>query len=445
MQSRTVATLAALVPLAGAVALAGLSGSYVLPVDSEAILYSKGPVADPISRLQQRLDSGALKLKYEDEFGYLRSVLKELEVPISSQVLVFSKTSFQAPRIGPRMPRALYFNDKVSVGFVRTAEVLEFAVQDPKQGTIFYTLDQERASRPHFDRRDICLQCHQSGATMGVPGLVVRSITPDRSGMPVASAGGTVTDHRSALKERWGGWYVTGNTGNQEHMGNAIVRNPMEDERLPISEGTRNVTDLSRFFDTGAYLSPHSDIVALMALEHQTQMDNLMIRVGWEARIATWENDAINKSLGEPAGIRESTEHRINAAVEELLQYMLYSEEAKITAPITGTSGFREEFEKQGIRDSKGRSLRDFDLKKRLFKYPLSYLIYSEQFDALPEIVLNRLRTRITQVLDGQDDTTPFKHLTPEDRAAVRDILLETKPTLLSATTAGPSQSVEGR
>jgi hypothetical protein len=217
-------------------------------------------------------------------------------------------------------------------------------------------------------------------------------------------------------------------------MGNAIVRNPMDDERLPVSEGTRNVTDLSRFFDTGAYLSPHSDIVALMTLEHRTQMENLMTRVAWEARIATYENDAINKSLGEPAGIRESTEHRINAAVEELLQYMLFSGEAKLTAPVQGISGFQQEFEKAGIRDSKGRSLSDFDLKRRLFRYPLSYLVYTDQFNAMPEIVIKRIRYRLGQVLEGEDHDPAFSHLSAADRAAIKGILLETKPLLLSST-----------
>src|SRR5947209_6818399 len=247
--------LVILVP--AAVAVAGLSSSYMLPLEHDAIQYNKGPVDDAVSRLQSRIDNGQVKLQYEDEFGYLRSVLRELKVPQSSQVLVFSKTSFQAPRIAPRTPRALYFNDNVAVGFVRTGEVLEFATLDPHQGTIFYTLDQERASHPRFARRDECLQCHQSGGTLGIPGLVVRSVAPDRNGMPVASLGNFITDHRSPLKERWGGWYVTGTTGDQAHMGNTVVQSP-EDDRLPVSEATRNVTDLNRFIDTGAYLTPHS-------------------------------------------------------------------------------------------------------------------------------------------------------------------------------------------
>lgn len=422
--------IAASVLIAG-VALAGLSSSYLLPLDHDAIQYAKGPVHDAVSRLQRRMDAGEVRLKYEDEFGYLRSVLKELNVPVSSQVLVFSKTSFQAPKIAPRTPRALYFNDAVTVGFVRTGDVLEFATLDPRQGAMFYTLDQERATRPRFARQDVCLQCHQSGATMGVPGLMIRSVTPDRHGMPVMSLGSYISDHRSPLKDRWGGWYVTGTTGEQAHMGNAVLDNPAEDDRLPVSEGTRNVTDLTRFIDTGAYLTPNSDIVALMALEHETQMGNLITRVGWEARMALYENNAINRSLGEPeTSLRESTVHRVNAAVEELVEYTLFSGEAKLTSPVQGTSGFAAEFQKRGPRDAKGRSLYDFDLTTRLFRYPCSFLIYSEAWDSMPQIVLDRVYSRLWEVLSGSDKSVHYEHLSDTQRRAILEVLRATKPGL---------------
>jgi hypothetical protein len=270
---------------------------------------------------------------------------------------------------------------------------------------MFYTLDQERATHPRFARQDVCLQCHQSGATLGVPGLVVRSVTPDRTGMPVMDEASYITDHLSPLKQRWGGWYVTGNSGDQTHMGNAVERTPPnEDIRTPITEGIANVKDLNPFFDTGAYLTPHSDIVALMTLEHQSQMVNLMTRVGWEARIGMAE-----------------------IGVEQLLEYMLFSGEAKLTSPITGTSGFAEEFQKAGLRDAKGRSLRDFDLKTRMFRYPCSYMIYSAEFDALPPAVRERLYRRLDDVMSGRDQSPKFAQLSAEDRQAISEILVSTK------------------
>jgi len=412
--------------------IAGLGSSYLVPLDNDAIQYTKGAVDDVVSSLQTRMDKGEVKLVHDDEYGYLRSVLKELSIPANSQVLVFSKTSFQAPRIAPRMPRALYFNDRTAVGFVKAGDVLEVAALDPKQGVIFYTLDQDPARRPRFNRQDVCLQCHQSGATMGVPGLLVRSVRPDHTGMPVMSAGSFVTDHRSPLKERWGGWYVTGLSGNQTHMGNAVTLDVRDDEvRAPVSQGTPNLTSLRPFFDTGAYLTPHSDIVALMTLEHQKQMDNLMIRVGWETRMAMAENKGINRSFGEPEEhVRPATQHRIDVAVEELLEYMLFRDEAKLTAPVRGTSGFTEEFPKQGPRDRKGRSLRDFDLKSRMFRYPCSFMIYSDAFEGMPSIVKGRLYRRLLDVLSGKDNSAKFSYLNPEDRQAILEIVRETKKGL---------------
>ncbi|HUQ92083.1 MAG TPA: hypothetical protein VM120_10420 [Bryobacteraceae bacterium] len=417
--------------LGTAAALAELSGSYTVPLDHEAIQYSKLPVTDPVAKLAGRVARGDVKLQFENNgFGYLRSVLKAMDIHTDSQVLVFSKTSFQAPRISPRTPRALYFNDQTSVGIVRGGDVLELAAVDPKQGVVFYTLDQEQMEKPRFERRDTCLQCHQSGGTLGVPGLVVRSVFPESSGMPVFHAGTFVSDHRSPLKERWGGWYVTGTHGAQTHMGNAVVR----DKEMPGQlerEGTQNLTDLSRRFDTGAYLTPHSDIVALMTLEHQTHMTNLITRVGYETRMALHYQRGINKAFQQPdATMSESTNRRIDSAVEEMVAYMLFVEETPLTEPIAGANGFAKTFPRQGPRDSQGRSLRDFDLKRRLFRYALSYMIYSEQFDSLPPEARERVYRRLIHVLKGQPCDKKYAKLTSVDRSAILEILRETKPEI---------------
>lgn len=413
-----------------AILLADLDGSAVLPLDHPAIQYNKSAVSDPVARLQGRLNSGEARLAYDAEFGYLPSILRELDAPVSSQVLVFSKTSFQATRISPRTPRALYFNDRVSVGYVHGGDVLEFASFDPRQGVIFYTLDQERAAKPKFDRQDQCLQCHASGATLGVPGLVVRSVFPERSGMPVFQAGGFITDHRSPLTERWGGWYVTGSHGEQLHMGNTVVEDKEKPDQFDRRNGA-NVSDLTRRFDTGAYLSPHSDIVALMILEHQTRMTNLLTRIGWETRMAIQEQESMNKAFQEPAGtMSESTERRIKRPVEELLRYMLFVDEPSLTASIHGISGFANDYQKLGPKDPAGRSLRQLDLSKRLLKYPCSPLIYSEAFDALPPVAKEHLYRRLWQVLSGEDRSPVFARLPETDRKAILGILRATKKEL---------------
>lgn len=403
--------------LAAIAAKAALDGSSVVSVDHEAIQYATRPVDDPVARLQKRVDASEAKINFEYDRGYLRSVLDALNIRPESQVLVFSKTSFQAPRIFPALPRAIYFNDKVSVGWVRGGDVLEITAVDPKQGVIFYTLDQEATAKPRFERQDTCLQCHWNGATSGVPGLLVRSVHTGRTGMPVFQAGAYVTDHRSPFKERWGGWYVSGTHGKQTHMGNTIYGSPAG---MPGQNADgQNVTELRGRLDPGAYLTPHSDIVALMALEHQTRMTNLITRAGFEARVALHENPG-----------SESAAQRVSAAAEELVEYMLFADETRLTEPVRGVSGFAESFAKEALRDSRGRSLRDLDLNTRLLKYPCSYLIYSEAFDGMPAVARERVYRRLWEVLAEGDGGPKFAHLSKADRQAILEILLATKKGL---------------
>jgi hypothetical protein len=410
---------------------ADLAGSYILPLDDETIQYSKRQADDPVERLNQKIARGEVTLQFDSTHGYLRSVLRALAIPLESQVLVFSKTSFQAARISPDLPRALYFNDSTAVGFVRSSEVLEFASVDPKLGPIFYTLDQVQAEKPRFERRDAaCLQCHDAGSTLGVPGLVVRSVYPEPSGMPAFQAGDFITDHRSAIQDRWGGWYVTGTHGEMTHMGNAVVRDRDHPEKLEGTAGL-NLTDLSGKFDTGAYLTSNSDIVALMTLEHQTRMTNLITRVGYETDLAIHGQQVFNKAYHQPLDdLGDSTRHRIDSAVEEMVQYMLFLDEAKLASPVKGTSGFAESFQKAGPRDRKGRSLRDLDLQTRLFRYRLSYMIYTEAFDHMPEAARERIYRRLYDVLSGKETSPRYAQLGAEERRAMLEILMDTKKDL---------------
>jgi len=110
---------------------------------------------------------------------------------------------------------------------------------------------------------------------------------------------------------------------------------------------------------------------------------------------------------------------------------MFFVEEAPLAEPIEGVSSFTKTFPERGPRDSKGRSLRDFDLKTRLFRYPLSFAIYSPTFDALPDAARERFTKRIREVLTGVDRSAKFAKLTDQDRTAIVEILRETKPGLI--------------
>jgi hypothetical protein len=331
-----------------------------LALDHPAIHYSKGPFDDPVARLQAQLESGKTKLDFMDSGpGYLPSLLRHLGVNIDSQALVFSKTSFQSEKISPRNPRAIYFGDDVAVGYVRGGDVLEMAALDPMQGIMFYTL-----SAGKITRHDQCLRCHQGPATLGVPGIFVGSVYPGPTGLPDRS-GAIITDHATAFEDRWGGWFVNARRGEQKDRANSVAPDPEEPEKLEML-GPRK-------FNSNGYLSAVSDIVALMTFEHQTKMTNLITRLGWEARMG------------------KDTARGMEAVVD----YMLFADEVPLKEPIEGVSTFTETFPRRGPRDRQGRSLRDFDLQTRLFRYPLSYMIYSPAFDALPESIRTRIYERI--------------------------------------------------
>lgn len=399
--------------------------------EHDAIDYSGSTPNNAVSRLQDRITAGETSLEYDPKTGWLRSLLREFAVDEASQMLVFSKTSLQRNRIAPRTPRAVYFADDVYVGFCRSGDLIEVAAADPRLGAVFYTLDQKNADRPTLTRQtDNCLTCHASSAqTGGVPGFVVRSVYSDSAGLPILSAGSFRTDHSSPLEQRWGGWYVTGTHGHAKHLGNLIAEDKENPARF-LPENL-NVTNVSGRFDASSYPTPHSDIVALMVLEHQTAAHNTITAANFATRRALWDEKALDDAFGDGADSqRESTTRRINNAAEKVLETLLFSGEAKLTSRIAGTSGFAESFAPKGPRDSKGRSLRDFDLESRMFKHPCSYLSYSAAFDGLPDQTRERIYLRLHEVLTGKYASEKFAYLSPSDRHAIREILLDTKPGL---------------
>ncbi len=383
---------------------------------------------DAVARLQQQLERGNVQLEYADTTGYLQSILKLLDVPVSSQGLVFSKTSLQSNYISPSNPRAIYFNDNVFVGWIRGADLIEITALDPKLGAELYVLEQTKTGKPRFQRGIGCSGCHVAGNTRFVAGPLMRSVYAGSNGSGFGEARSFITDHTSPFTERWGGWYVTGTHGSIKHLGNMFFSGDSNLDDLDALTGG-NVTNLEKRVDLKGYLSPHSDIVALMVMAHQTQGQNLIVWLGQEARLAVKEQEELNNAvMNNFADWAASPKFRVNYAVDELLKYLLFVEEAKFAAPINGTTTFAQEFSARGLKDKQGRALRDFDLQQRLFRYPLSYLIYTEAFDNLPTLARDLFYRRLWLVLTGQEKT--LADLRAADRKAMLEILCDTKQNL---------------
>ena len=255
--------------------------------DHAAIQYTTRAPRDAVARLNQRLEKGEMQLTSEGPRGYLRSLLAALDISPSSQTLVFSENSLQREHINKARPRAIYFNDSVAVAWANGADSVEAAAQDPNQGVMFYSMPQKGPEPPRFVRRAECLQCHLVAETSGVPGLFMMSVLP-LSDNKNEYARGWAMDHRTPIDDRWGGWYVTGAQVPARHLGNVpvyhVTRSYVRAEIVPkLTTGTGT-------FDTSPYLTPYSDVVALMVLNHQLHAVNLLTRLGWESRIASHDS-----------------------------------------------------------------------------------------------------------------------------------------------------------
>ena len=410
-------------------------------VEYPAIGYGTVRPSERIAKLQAELDQGVRTIDFDDTDGYLAAVLEALDIDPASQLLVFSKTSINKTHILPSRPRAIFFNDDAYVAIVPGSGMLEIATMDPQLGPVFFILEQRASTTPQFDRQTVqCLRCHDS-LTMtggGVPRFILGSGYVDTQSRLVSHEGWVLTSPKTPFRFRWGGWYVTGNHGDMAHLGNIVVRNAAELQDL---ESLRifNRETLDGLIDSEFYPTSHSDIVALLVIEHQVHVQNLITRVNYDVR--TWivsdgqaDNDDNN---GNGSFVTEEMKSLIEETTEPLVKALLFTDEAELTGSITGSTNFAERFERRGPYDSKGRSLRQFDLRTRTFRYPLSYLVYSEAFDELPRIVRDYIYRRFAEILGDERSDAAVARLQPGERAVILDILRATKPDFAAFEAAG--------
>ena len=385
---------------------------FASPVSQIVSSHSEG-TAKTVSDVNRDLRSGHLRLAADGATGYLKAVLTAFDIPLQSQLLVYSETSLQSTHISPKNPRALYFNDTVAVGWVNGAETLELAALDTTEGVVFYTFDQRPAAAPQFTRQaQRCLVCHHTPSTSGTTGLLAMSMLPLADNAHEYAQGWPV-DQRTPIHDRWGGWYVTGQRVPSVHLGNVPVHHAKQSYvRMPVAPVLPALSD--DFIQH--YLSPYSDVVAHLVFEHQVGATNLLARLHTASRGASTQDNA--------------SEMNLNGTVNDLVDYLLFIDEAPLPGVIRGSSGFAEAFAARGPRDRRGRSLRELDLRTRLLRYRCSYMIYTPAFDALPGPVSEAVHARLWEVLSGTDHDPAYSSLSSADRRAIVEILLETKDRL---------------
>lgn len=407
------------------VASAQSEPDYELP----PVRYSATAPNDALSRLKARLAAGDVTLVGE-ELPMLQTVLKELGVPIESQTLVFSRTSFQRSRIRPDQPRALYFSDSVYVGWV-PGGLVEVTAIDPQLGPIFYTFDLPGARRgpPKIERDADCLRCHGGAFVREIPGVFVRSVFPDLNGDPLLRHGTQIVDDETPFEQRWGGWYVTGYHGTLAHRGNTLARE--NGDQLVFEPAAKRPDELSAHFDTTAYLRPTSDVVALLIVEHQMAVQNSLTHAGFAVRRMTTYQHGLQKTFKEPETdepVYDSVKSVFASSAQDVVDRFLFRRAAPLPAGVTGHPEFVKNFAQGAPRSAAGQALKDLQLGDRLFALRCSYLIYSDSFRALPDTLKVRIWDRLDAALQSRDPKDRYAYLPADERQRIREILIETHP-----------------
>jgi hypothetical protein len=373
--------------------------------------YHTAPLKDQFTRLKADLESGRIPLDRSSEKAFVISLLKVLDIPASSQMLVFSTTSLQLRFITPRNPRAIYFNDGLYLGYIPGAKI-EILSMDPELGAIFYMFDIPHDSRPiAVERSERCVNCHTREDTGFIPGLVIKSVIPGPTGGSLKTFRKEQTGHGIPFAERFGGWYVSGDRGIAQEWGNVIGRY--------AGEGiSKTVIRPGELFDFAKYPVATSDILPQLVLEHQAGFANRVLQASYRARTA-FHVDKGNLSPSHYAELDEQA--RI------VVRYLLFADEVPLPpGGVDGDPAFKADFVKAGRTAPGGASLRDFDLRTRLFRNRCSYMIYSPEFQGLPARMKQQVYIRLREALSVEKPMKEYAYLPAGEKQAIRAILKAT-------------------
>ena len=400
---------ATLIGVAGAAV--ALAQPDILDIDQPPHNYRQRVPQDRFTRLKAAFESGQIAVDQSSEKAFVLSVLKTLEIPASSQMLVFSTTSLQLSLISPANPRALYFNEDVYLGYVPGGRI-EIVSLDPELGGIFYIFDIPKDARPlRIERSERCMNCHAGEETAHVPGLVIKSVIPGPTGGSLTAYRQDQTGHSIPFEQRFGGWHVTGRHGITNHWGNLTGRLSAKGlMTVPNPPGER--------FSFAKYPVAGSDILPQLLLEHQAGFANRVIEASYRARTALHltEGKLTTKQ------ILELDEH-----ARIITRYLLFADEAPLPpGGVEGNAAYKADFLSTRREAAGGLSLKDFDLRTRLFKFRCSYMIYSAVFEGLPSEMKRRVYQRLNEALSVEKNDKEYAYLPRAEKTAIRSILKAT-------------------
>ncbi|MEX2579451.1 MAG: hypothetical protein WD342_10370 [Verrucomicrobiales bacterium] len=422
------------IAIALSVLLVSIAGAFESVLEREPTRYSESEASTPLTEIADRIAKGEELLSAKTDRGVLLQLLDLLEIPVESQMLVYSKTSAQNSRISPETPRAVYFSENAYVGWVQGGEI-EVITFDEKLGAVFHMVhlsNREDAKPPEIVRDRSCLDCHAGSATGGFPGPVVRSVYPTETGQPLFHAGTFRTDDTSPIAERWGGWYVTGSSGKQEHLGNIVAteagRRDFTVEKIESSP----IDDLEAHIECDPYpAGGASDIVALMVFEHQVRVHNALVQANLTARQTLHRHAQMRELFGDPADapLSETNRRILENQAGKVVEALLFKDEFFMDGDgVDGSLDFQLAFEKDARKNRDQRSLKDFRLYERLFKYRCSYVIYSDVFDHLPGKLKSIVLKRLEGILTDPGAWPEYDYLGSSERKRILGILRETLP-----------------
>lgn len=374
--------------------------------------YWERPPQDAVTAALAKIQSGELKVDTSSDRAFVASLLGALKVPVSSQLLVYSATSMQSGIINPRNPRALYFNDEIYVGFV-PGGLVEIMGVDPELGGVFYIFDKPQPGQlPRTDRSTRCFNCHAGSATMRIPGLLAESVAPIISGASYENYRRDEQGHQIPLADRFGGWHVTSAKPFGETKANIFARSDGSGVKIvKVKPG--------EMWDIEKHLLPSSDILPHLIHEHQIGFDNQVIHAAYLAR-----------EIGDKGRTPTlADDKRLNEKATALVRYILFADEAKLPpSGIAGDEKYAADFLSNKKASGTGLSLKDLDLKTRMFKHRCSYMLYTPQWQKLPAMIKNRVYAGMKLALSGKDQN--YAYLSAQERLAIVSILRETLPDL---------------